>query len=530
MIYSDKGKNSTINTDTPPEKQQQFALTDTEAEELGRWALIIEDHYNKPMDFEWAKDGNNELLYIIQARPETIHSLRNPCNIKSYKITTQTAPLISGEAVGSAVTSGYARVLLHPDEAYKLQPGEILVTDITSPDWDPILKKVAGIITNKGGRTSHASIVARELGIVAIVGTGHATELIKDGDRISLSCAEGKTGHVYPGQIQWAETVTDVSTIQLPDMPKAQLIIGEPEKAFQLSFLPNHGVGLMRMEFIINNYVRVHPMAFIHPEKVENLAERDEIEKLTFTYNNKQQYFVDKLSQGVATIAAAFYPKEVIVRMSDFKTNEYASLLGGKNFEPKEENPMLGFRGASRYYNELYREGFMLECQAIKVVREDMGLDNVKVMIPFCRTVEEGKKVLETMESYGLKRGINGLQVYVMAEIPSNVLLADEFSDLFDGFSIGSNDLTQLTLGIDRDSSIIAGLFDEHNKASKMLIEMLITKAKSKNRKVGLCGQAPSDSAEFTAFLVNAGIDSISFNPDALLKGIDNINKIRSQL
>jgi pyruvate,water dikinase len=406
-----------------------------------------------------------------------------------------------------------------------LKAGDILVTEATSPDWDPILKRVAGVVTNKGGRTSHAAIIARELGVVAIVGTENATSSIKDGEQITLSCAEGKSGYVYSGKLNWKETVTDVSKVHLPKSVKAQLIIGEPEKAFGLSFFPNDGVGLMRLEFIINTYVRVHPMALVKFDQVTSDIDRVNIENLTRNYANKEQYFVDKLSQGVATIAAAFYPKEVIVRMSDFKSNEYAGLIGGKYFEPEEENPMIGFRGASRYYNPRYQEGFKLECEAMKVVRNEMGLTNVKLMIPFCRTVAEGKKVVDLMASYGLKRGDNGLQIFVMAEIPSNVLLAEEFAKIFDGFSIGSNDLTQLTLGIDRDSAMIADLFDEQNAASKQLIVMMIAKAKKLHKKVGLCGQAPSDSAAFTRLLTEAGIDSIAFNPDALIKGIKNINQ-----
>ncbi|HZX58575.1 MAG TPA: putative PEP-binding protein, partial [Mucilaginibacter sp.] len=383
-----------------------------------------------------------------------------------------------------------------------------------------------GIVTNKGGRTSHAAIIARELGAVAIVGTENATQTIRDGELITLSCAEGKDGVVYRDKCLWEETVTDVSKIKLPELVKPQLIIGEPDKAFQLSFYPNYGVGLMRMEFIISNYVRVHPLALVNFDKVTDEVDRLEIAHLTLNYPSKESYFIDKLSQGVATIAAAFYPKEVIVRMSDFKTNEYAGLVGGKYFEPKEQNPMIGFRGASRYYNERYREGFRLECEAMKVVRDEMGLTNVKLMIPFCRTVGEGKKVIAQMQEFGLKQGKNGLEIFVMAEIPSNVILAEEFAEIFDGFSIGSNDLTQLTLGIDRDSSLVADLFDEQNAASKQLIVTMIEKARRLHRKVGLCGQAPSDSKAFTQILVEAGIDSIAFNPDALIAGIKNINDV----
>jgi pyruvate,water dikinase len=527
MVYADdhQSKNAVVNNDTPWELREQWVLDDSEIEQLARWALLIEEHYGKPMDFEWAKDGITNQLYIIQARPETVHSREKIIEVKSFAITEKGVVLTIGEAIGDMITSGVARVLASPKDADKLKAGDILVTEATSPDWDPILKRVAGVVTNKGGRTSHAAIIARELGVVAIVGTENATSSIKDGEQITLSCAEGKSGYVYSGKLNWKETVTDVSKVHLPKSVKAQLIIGEPEKAFGLSFFPNDGVGLMRLEFIINTYVRVHPMALVKFDQVTSDIDRVNIENLTRNYANKEQYFVDKLSQGVATIAAAFYPKEVIVRMSDFKSNEYAGLIGGKYFEPEEENPMIGFRGASRYYNPRYQEGFKLECEAMKVVRNEMGLTNVKLMIPFCRTVAEGKKVVDLMASYGLKRGDNGLQIFVMAEIPSNVLLAEEFAKIFDGFSIGSNDLTQLTLGIDRDSAMIADLFDEQNAASKQLIVMMIAKAKKLHKKVGLCGQAPSDSAAFTRLLTEAGIDSIAFNPDALIKGIKNINQ-----
>ena len=532
MVYAGEGDdvNTTVNQDTPWEMRDKFILTDSEVEKLAKWALIIEDHYQKPMDFEWAKDGADHQIYIIQARPETVHSRERSLEITTYKVKEKGEVITTGEAIGSKIASGYARLLASPDEADKLQTGDILVTEITSPDWDPILKKVAGIVTNKGGRTSHAAIIARELGAVAIVGTENGTQTIKDGELITLSCAEGKDGIVYRGKCLWEETVTDVSKIDLPELVKPQLIIGEPDKAFQLSLYPNYGVGLARMEFIISNYVKVHPLALVSFDKVTDEAERLQIADLTRLYPDKENYFIDKLSQGVATITAAFYPKEVIVRMSDFKTNEYAGLVGGKEFEPKEENPMIGFRGASRYYNDRYREGFRLECEAMKVVRDEMGLTNVKLMIPFCRTVDEGKKVIAQMKAFGLEQGKNGLEIFVMAEIPSNVLLAEEFAKIFDGFSIGSNDLTQLTLGIDRDSSLIADQFDEQNAASRQLIVTMIEKAKRLHRKVGLCGQAPSDSKAFTQILVEAGIDSIAFNPDALIAGIRNINEVLGEV
>lgn len=528
MVYADADDdvNTTVNKDTPREMRDRFVLNDKEVEKLAKWGLIIEEHYQKPMDFEWAKDGVNHQLYIIQARPETVHSRERSIEITSYKLREKGETITTGEAIGNKIASGIARLLASPAEADKLREGDILVTDITSPDWDPIMKKVAGIVTNKGGRTSHAAIIARELGAVAIVGTENATQAIKDGELITLSCAEGKNGVVYRGRCLWEESTTDASSIELPEIVKPQLIIGEPDQAFELARYPNYGVGLMRMEFIISNYVKVHPLALINFDNLTDESERVEIANLTRNYAHKEEYFIDKLSQGVATIAAAFYPKEVIVRMSDFKTNEYAGLIGGKNFEPKEQNPMIGFRGASRYYNPRYRDGFKLECEAMKVVRDEMGLTNVKLMIPFCRTVDEGKKVMSQMEEFGLKRGQNGLEIFVMAEIPSNVILAEEFAKIFDGFSIGSNDLTQLTLGIDRDSSLIADQFDEQNDASKHLIVTMIEKARRLHKKVGLCGQAPSDSREFTRMLVEAGIDSIAFNPDALIAGINNINDV----
>ncbi|OCX53909.1 phosphoenolpyruvate synthase [Mucilaginibacter sp. PPCGB 2223] len=527
MVYNEvvNSAAAVVNKDTPWELRERFVLADHEIEQLAKWAMLIEDHYHKPMDFEWAKDGINHQLYIIQARPETVHSTKKAVTYRAFNIKERGKLITKGEAIGNMITSGLARVLNSPAEASKLKPGDILVTDTTSPDWDPILKNVAGIVTNRGGRTSHAAIIARELGAVAIVGTENGTALINDGDELTLSCAEGKTGFVYRGKVAWSETDIPVGHIKLAGHPKLQLIVGEPEKAFQLSFLPNDGVGLMRLEFIISNYVKTHPMALVKFKDVKDELDRQKIENLTRHFPNKEQYFIEKLSQGVATIAAAFYPKEVIVRMSDFKSNEYADLLGGRYFEPEEENPMIGFRGASRYYHERYREGFRLECEAMKVVRDEMGLTNVKLMIPFCRTVDEGKKVVDLMRQYGLEQGKNDLEIFVMAEIPANVLLADEFAKVFDGFSIGSNDLTQLTLGIDRDSALIADLFDEQNAASKQLILSMISSARRLHKKVGLCGQAPSDSEEFLKLLVDAGIDSISFNGDALLKGIAHVNE-----
>ena len=514
-----------INTDTPKAKQDSFVLTDEEVMKLAKWALVIEDHYKKAMDLEWAKDGITGEIFIIQARPETVHSQKNPKVVKEYHLEEKGKVLAEGEAIGSKIATGIARVLHSPQEAGKLKSGEIIIADTTSPDWDPVLQKSAGLITNKGGRTSHAAIVARELGVPAVVGCADATSKIKDGQLITVSCSEGKKGFVYEGELKFTTTEHDFSNTKKPKKTQVMLIVGDPDNAYELSFYPNDGVGLMRIEFIITHSVQIHPMALVKFNELKDKSVKQKIQKLTHLYTDKKQYFVDKLSEGVATIAAAFYPKDVIVRMSDFKTNEYANLIGGKDFEPHEENPMLGFRGASRYYNDLYTEGFRLECEAILKVRNDMGLTNVKVMIPFCRTVDEGKKVIAIMKKYGLKQGANNLEIYVMAELPSNVILADQFAKIFDGFSIGSNDLTQLTLGIDRDSSIISDLFSEDNDAPKEMISMVIRKAKKAGVKIGLCGQAPSDLPEFARFLVEEGINSISFNPDALLKGIKNINK-----
>lgn len=525
MIYGFDENKAIINTDTPKEKQEIFVLTDEEVTRLAHWALVIENHYQKPMDIEWAKDGITDEIFIIQARPETVHSQKNPLLLKEYKLLDRGIAIVQGEAIGSKITTGIARILQSPDEANKLQAGEIIITDTTSPDWDPILQKAAAIITNKGGRTSHASIVAREMGVPAIVGCGNATTKIKDGEMITVSCSEGKTGFVYPGKLNFKIEDINFSNVKKPETTEVMLIVGDPDKAFDLSFYPNDGVGLMRIEFIITHSVQIHPMALVKFNELKDAAVKQKIDELTHQYPDKEKYFVENLSQGIATIAAAFYPKDVIVRMSDFKTNEYANLIGGKDFEPHEENPMLGFRGASRYYNELYREGFRLECEAIRKVRNEMGLSNVKVMIPFCRTIDEGNKVIAVMKRYGLEQGVNNLEIYVMAEIPANVILAQKFAQIFDGFSIGSNDLTQLTLGIDRDSALVSDLFSEQDEASKEMIATMIAKSKRAGRKIGLCGQAPSDFPEFAKFLVDEEIDSISFNPDAILKGIENILK-----
>ena len=534
MLYVENSEGASAektiaNIDTSLEKQSEFSLTQKEVIQLAQWCYKIEQHYGKAMDIEWAKDGLNNQLYIVQARPETVHGKgeKQVREIFTLKENTrlpdgQGKLLAKGIALGDKIAAGKARIIFNPQDGEQLQHGEILVTDITNPDWDPVLKKAAAIITNKGGRTSHAAIVARELGTVAVVGCGNATDVIKNGQEITVSCAEGKEGNIYNGILSWEIKEQDFS--QLP-MPKTapMFILADPDRAFELSNYPNKGVGLLRLEFAISNSIRIHPLALIEPEKIKDEKTKTEINELTKDYSDGKYYFIDKLAESVSMVAAAFYPNDVIVRMSDFKSNEYANLIGGKYFEPKEENPMIGLRGASRYYSDFYRKGFALECEAMKKVRNEMGMHNVKLMIPFCRTVEEGEKVIAELVANGLVQGENGLEVYVMIEIPSNVLLADEFAKLFDGFSIGSNDLTQLTLGLDRDSALVSYLFNEENPAVKGLIKETIRAAKRNNIKVGLCGQAPSDIPAFAKFLVEEGIDSISFNSDALIKGIENI-------
>jgi pyruvate, water dikinase len=527
MMYVENSQNASaektiVNIDTPPEKQIIFSLTNDEVVQLAKWCYKIEQHYNKAMDIEWAKDGLNNQLYILQARPETVHAKEQKKVREIFLLKEKSKILTKGIALGNAIASGNARILQNPQEGNQLLEGEILITDLTNPDWDTILKKASAIVTNKGGRTSHAAIVARELGTIAVVGCGNATESIQNGQQITVCCAQGKEGNIYEGILKWDIKEQDFSQLKIPKT-EPMFILSDPSRAFELSDYPNKGVGLMRIEFVISNSIKIHPLALIEPEKVISKNVISEIALLTKGYKDGKEYFVDKLTEAVALVAAAFYPKDVIVRMSDFKSNEYANLLGGKYFEPKEENPMIGLRGASRYYSDFYRNGFALECQAMKKVRNQMGFHNVKLMIPFCRTPDEGLKVLAEMATHGLKQKENELEIYVMIEIPSNVLLADQFAKLFDGFSIGSNDLTQLTLGIDRDSALVSELFNEENPAVKHLIKETIQAAKRNNIKVGLCGQAPSDIPEFTQFLVNQEIDSISFNPDALIKGIENI-------
>lgn len=525
-VYTDgEGGTTTENVDTPKEKRVKFCLSDEEIETLGHWCMRIEKHYGKPMDIEWAKDGESGKLFVVQARPETVHSAKEKSRkLKSYSLKSKGNVLTTGSAIGDKIASGKARILNSPDESDKLKEGEVLVTEITNPDWDPLLKKASAIVTNSGGRTSHAAIVSRELGAVAVVGTGDATKKIEDGQEVTVSCAEGQTGKIYEDLLEWEENEIDLNEIGEPET-EVMLILADPKSGYRYAHYPVDGVGLLRLEFAINTSIKAHPLALLNFEDIDDEEVKEKIDELTTAYDKKEDYFVETLSMAVATIAASFYPKDVIVRMSDFKSNEYADLLGGHFFEPKEENPMLGFRGASRYYHEKYKDAFRLECEAMKKVREEYEFDNLKLMIPFCRTVKEGKKVLKTMEEFGLKRGEKDLEIYVMAELPSNVSGVERFAQIFDGFSIGSNDLTQLILGVDRDSDLVSNLFDENDEEVKDALAQVIEKAKKAKRKVGLCGQAPSDFPAIAQFLVDKGIDSISFNPDAIAKGIENIVK-----
>ena len=511
-----------VNKATSHKMKTAFSLNDSEVIQLAHWCELIEQLYNKPMDIEWAKDGLTGELFIVQARPETVKTQSKTTIHQVYKLKEKSEILCKGNGLGDRIASGKARIIENIEDGEHLIEGEILVTDSTNPDWETIMKKAGAIITNKGGRTSHAAIVARELGIVAVVGTGNATEIIQNVQEITVSCAEGKDGIIYKGKLKWDIHEEDFSKIQMPQT-SPMFILADPERAFELSKYPNKGVGLMRLEFTISNSIGIHPLALLEPDKITDKLITKEINKRIKGYDSGALFFIDKLSHAITTVAAAFYPKDVIVRLSDFKSNEYANLLGGNYFEPKEENPMIGLRGASRYYSDYYRKAFELECEALKIVRNTFGMKNVKLMVPFCRTVDEGKKVIKELAANGLYQGQDGLEIYMMVEIPSNVILADEFAKIFNGFSIGSNDLTQLTLGIDRDSVLINHLFDEENQAVKSLIRDAIRAAKRNNIKVGLCGQAPSDLPQFAEFLVHEGINSISFNPDAIIKGINNI-------
>jgi pyruvate, water dikinase len=521
-LVFDRAKHAHDNRPVPQEERDRFSLTDDEVLQLARWALAIEDHYSTkrgqptPMDIEFAKDGASGSLYIVQSRPETVHAARHGLVLKTFTLTEWGTVLLEGLAVGEQIASGAARVVPDASRIAEFRPGEVLVTESTDPNWEPVLKKASAVITARGGRTSHAAIVARELGIPAIVGAEDAMTRITTGRTITVSCAEGETGRVYDGAL--AFRTEDVDLASLPSTrTRICMNVGDPTQAFKLAMLPNDGVGLARMEFIFASWVRVHPLALTRYDSLPADTRR-EVDALTARYADKKEYFVDTLAQGIATLSAAFWPNPVILRFSDFKTNEYAKLTGGAMFETAEENPMLGWRGASRYYHPDYKDGFLLEVEAVKRVRETMGLTNLKLMIPFCRTPEEGEKALAVMREGGLVRGENGLEVYVMAEIPSNVILVDRFAPLFDGFSIGSNDLTQLVLGVDRDSTRVAPLFDERNEAVRRMCAQLITGAHAAGRTVGICGQAPSDYPEFAAFLVDLGIDSISLNPDSVVR------------
>ena len=528
ILSNGEGETTTRTVDVPEEDRDRYALDDDDILQLAEWVCDIEDHYSDrhdrpmPMDIEWALDGETGELFILQARPETVQSQRRRDVLRQYKLVEEGDSLVEGRSVGDLIDAGDVQVTKSVDESIEtFEDGNVLVTETTDPDWEPIMKRASAIVTDRGGRTSHAAIVSRELGVPAIVGANDATKRLEDGQSVTVSCAEGEIGYVYDGELEYDVHEVELTGLERPDT-EIMMNIADPSRAFRQSMIPNDGVGLAREEFIVNNYIGIHPMALLEPERLDDETRR-ELEERTRGCDDKAQYFVDRLAQGVATIGAAFYPEDVIVRMSDFKSNEYASLLGGEVFEPDEENPMIGFRGASRYYHDEYREAFKLECQAIKRVRDEMGLTNIKTMIPFCRTPEEGKRVQEVMAEEGLERGRNDLEIYVMAEIPSNIVLAEEFAEIFDGFSIGSNDLTQFTLGVDRDSDKLVHLFDERHEAVKEMIRMVIDRAHACNCKVGICGQAPSDYPEFAEFLVEAGIDSISLTPDSVLKTTLNL-------
>jgi pyruvate,water dikinase len=537
LVYKRDGT-GTEQKEVKVEEQRQFALSDDEILILAGWACIIEEHYGVPMDIEWAKDGVTGELFVVQARPETVHSQMDLASLRTYVLEEKGKLLLTGEAVGTKIGQGDVKVIENSDEIHKFKKGQVLVADMTDPDWEPIMKIASGIVTNKGGRTCHAAIVSRELGVPCVISTGKGTEVLKEIKEVTIDCSQGE-GRIYERKLKYRIDEVEVSKVPRPNT-KIMMNFGIPDGAFIQSQIPNDGVGLAREEFIINSYIGIHPMALIEYDKLKKAASNDEklakvikeIDEKSAAYEDKREFFIDTLAMGIAKIAAGFYPSEVIVRFSDFRTNEYANLIGGYRYEPKERNPMIGWRGASRYYDERFKPAFGLECQAIKKVRDEMGLTNVKVMVPFCRTPEEGRKVIEAMEGFGLRQGRNGLEVYVMCEIPSNVILAEEFADVFDGFSIGSNDLTQLTLGLDRDSELVAHIFDERNEAVKRLVKQLIDAAHSHKprRKVGICGQAPSDFPEFAEFLVECGIDSMSLNPDVVLSTRLNIAEVEKRI
>ncbi|MGR9052686.1 MAG: phosphoenolpyruvate synthase [Gammaproteobacteria bacterium] len=536
MVYNvGSTREATRNLVTSAEERQNFCIGDADVLTLADYAVKIERHYSakagqpRPMDMEWAKDGIDGRLYIVQARPETVASQLKGAELVQYRLEEHGSTLVSGRAVGARIAAGRARVIENVHQLAAFKPGEVLVADMTTPDWEPVMKTAAAIVTNRGGRTCHAAIIARELGVPAVVGCDNATAVIGNGMPVTVCCAEGDVGKVYDGALAYSVNKTDLSTLERPKT-RIMLNLGNPDLAFATSFLPNDGVGLARMEFIITQYIKVHPMALIHPERVRDLDELSRIENLTRGYDAAKDFFIDKLAEGVGTIAAAFYPKPVVVRMSDFKSNEYASLLGGRWFERDEANPMIGFRGASRYTHPAYAEGFALECAAVKRVRETLGLINVILMIPFCRREKEAVNVLAFMAKQGLKRGENGLEIYVMCEIPNNVILIDTFARHFDGFSIGSNDLTQLTLGVDRDSEVVADIFDERDDGVKLMLKMAVEGARRNGRHSGICGQAPSDYPEMAEYLVELGIDSISLNPDTVLQTTQRILALERRL
>lgn len=527
MVYDSKGKTPVKNVPVAASDQAKQSITDDQIKQLAKWGMIIEEHYKRPMDIEWGYDGKLKKLFILQARPETVESIKDHNVLERYLIDHKGKVIVGGQSVGDRIGEGAANRIMNIKDINNFKKGQVLVTDMTDPDWEPIMKIASAIVTDKGGRTCHAAIVSRELGIPCIVGTNNGSNQIKNGSYITVSCAEGDRGYVYDGKIPYKIEKTNIKDIKRPKT-KIMMNIAEPDLAFSYSQIPNDGVGLARLEFIINNYIKIHPLALLNYNTLKDKEAKKKIDQLTSGYKKKSDYFVDRLAQGVAMITAAFYPKDVIVRLSDFKTNEYANLIGGREFEPVESNPMIGWRGASRYYAPQFLPAFELECQALKRVRDEFGLKNLKIMIPFCRTVEEGQKVLSIMAKNGLKRGKNGLQVYVMAEIPSNIILADKFCQIFDGFSIGSNDLTQLILGIDRDSGgtlVVDGVSNEKNEAVKIMIKKLIEAAKKNHRKVGICGQGPSDFPDFAEFLAECGIDSLSLIPDTIIKTTIAIGK-----
>ncbi|GAV19167.1 pyruvate, water dikinase [Mariprofundus micogutta] len=534
MVYSESMKHPTKNVHVPLEDQRVYCLSEDELLKLANYAVIIEEHYSElaghlqPMDIEWAKDGKSGELFIVQARPETVHSRRDYHVIEFYKLKEISAILAQGKSVGGKIATGRARVIKDVSQIEELEPGEVLITDMTDPDWEPIMKSAAAIVTNRGGRTCHAAIISRELGLPAVVGTGSGTETIVDGDMVTVSCAEGETGFVYAGELGFKLKRVNVGELARPKT-KIMMNVASPDRAFDFSAIPNDGVGLARLEFIINNSIGIHPNAILELEKIIDAKVKREIRRRAEAYDSPVDFYVQKLAEGIAMIAAAFYPKKVIFRMSDFKSNEYANLLGGKPFEPEEENPMIGFRGASRYYSDAFREAFALECRAMRLVREEKGLKNVCLMLPFTRTPTEGQKVLDLMAEFGLKRGEDGLQVYVMCEIPANIIAADAFLDIFDGFSIGSNDLTQLTLGVDRDSALVAHVFDEREPAMLEMFKMAITACKRRGKYIGICGQAPSDYPEIADFLVREGIESMSLNPDSVLETTMRILEVEKE-